>query len=404
MYDVSGQNLRVYTPEGNDPVIGATSATNQAVTSEACLPDLLGEQARTQPDNTAASFHGKDLTYRQLNEASRGIARYLRHINATSDSCVGMYLEPSLDLMIATWGILYSGCAYLPLAPEYPADRLRYMIADCHAKVIITQPDLTASLAELAPQGTIVVTLSDALEVARSLPARPDADAGTSTGPAPCDLAYVIYTSGSTGQPKGVLIEHRSIVSQLRWLRSRYGLGPGTTVLQKTPMSFDAAQWEILAPGCGSKVVIAGPGVYRDPERLIDSITRHDVTMVQCVPTLLQALLDSGRLPDCKSLTQIFCGGEVLTRDLAATCLETLPECELVNLYGPTEATINSSAFTVDRQALAAARPRSRSARRWTARATTYSTTTARRSPEARPASSTSAGCSSRADTRAGRS
>ncbi|MDH6626913.1 non-ribosomal peptide synthetase component F [Streptomyces sp. LBL] len=166
------------------------------------------------------------------------------------------------------------------------------------------------------------------------------------------DLAYVIYTSGSTGKPKGVMVEHRSVVSQMRWLHDDRGIDDSEIILQKTPMSFDAAQWEILAPACGSTVVMGASGVYRDPEAIIATIQRHGVTTLQCVPTLLQALLDTENLSACRSLRHIFSGGEALSRTLAAQCLDTMPTARLVNLYGPTECTINASAFVVDRTAV----------------------------------------------------
>lgn len=117
-------------------------------------------------------------------------------------------------------------------------------------------------------------------------------------------------------------------------------------------MSFDAAQWEILAPACGSTVVMGAPGVYRDPEAIIATIKRHGVTTLQCVPTLLQALIDTENLSSCHSLRNIFSGGEALSRSLAAQCLDAMPTARLVNLYGPTECTINASAFVVDRAAV----------------------------------------------------
>jgi amino acid adenylation domain-containing protein len=196
------------------------------------------------------------------------------------------------------------------------------------------------------PEGTRIVTLADAARVAAS--GRTGQDADLCGALRPDNLAYVIYTSGSTGRPKGVMVEHRSVVNQLGWLRSTYGLNSTTVVLQKTPMSFDAAQWEILAPACGSTVVTGNSGIHRDTEQLIETITRHQVTTLQAVPTLLQALLDTEEFGRCGSLRQIMSGGEVLSRNLAVQCLDTFPRCELINLYGPTECTINSSALTVD--------------------------------------------------------
>jgi amino acid adenylation domain-containing protein len=312
-----------------------------------CLPDLLRKQVQAHPGGTAVVHENESLTYHQLAQSSSGLAAYLRHFGVAADDCVGMFVDPSIELMVGAWGILLSGGAYMPLSPEYPEERLRYMIEDARAKVIFAGQGLKTRLAELAPQGTSIVTLQDAAEFARTNATAEKRQLDTS--PRPDNLAYVIYTSGSTGRPKGVMIEHRSIVNQMHWLRTAYGLNGERVVLQKTPMSFDAAQWEILAPSCGSKVVMGVPGVYRDPGRLIETIAKHKVTTLQCVPTLLQALLDTDEFHNCESLTQIFSGGEALSKNLAIRCVEALPGCELVNLYGPTECTINSSANTVDR-------------------------------------------------------
>ncbi|WTL23158.1 amino acid adenylation domain-containing protein [Streptomyces sp. NBC_01498] len=305
-----------------------------------CLPDLLDAQALARPDDTAVVSDGDRLTYRELVRRSSELSGLLEQLGVAADDRVGLFVEPSTDLMIGVWGILFAGGAYVPLSPEYPEERLRYMIEDSGTKVIVAQSTLTDRLAALAPEGTRIVVLEDAKGFDRA-----------TTGPAPDNLAYVIYTSGSTGRPKGVMIEHRSVVSQLRWLAAVHGLDREKTVLQKTPMSFDAAQWELLAPACGATTVMGAPGIYRDPERLIDTIDAHGVTTLQCVPTLLQALLDGG-LSACASLTQVFTGGEALSKPLAGLFLDALPWCDLINLYGPTECTINSSAFAVGRAAL----------------------------------------------------
>ncbi|ARQ69886.1 amino acid adenylation domain-containing protein [Streptomyces marincola] len=304
-----------------------------------CLPDLLAEQVRAHPDRVAVVHGDRHLTFRALAGRAGELAARLRHLGVAADDPVGIFAEPSLDLMVSAWGVLYAGGAYLPLSPDYPEERLRYMIEDARVRTVLAPRHLHDRLRALAPQGIRVVAPEDAGAPRAPAPAGP---------PGPDRLAYVIYTSGSTGRPKGIMIEHRGIVSQMRWLAAAHGLDGTTTVLQKTPMSFDAAQWEILAPACGSRVVMGAPGIHRDPEQLIDTILRHGVTALQCVPTLLQALLDSERFHHCTSLTQVFSGGEVLSKALALQFSGTLPGTALINLYGPTETTVNASAHTVD--------------------------------------------------------
>lgn len=317
---------------------------------EKCLPDMLWEQVLLRPEKTAVVCEEERLSYQELAESSLSLAATLQNLGAVADECVGIFVEPSLDLIVGAWGILFSGAAYLPLSPEYPEERLRYMIEDARLKIVVCQKKLRSRLMELAPPEIRIVTIDDGMEflAIQDITEKPRLVGQVNQN----NLAYVVYTSGSTGKPKGVMIEHRSIVSQMNWLQRAYKLNHKNVVLQKTPMSFDAAQWEILAPSCGSVIVVGNPGVYRDPERLVSTIIRHQITTLQCVPTLLQALVDADGFRDCTSLTQIFCGGEILSKHLAQQCLETLPNCDLINLYGPTECTINASAHKVDSHAL----------------------------------------------------
>ncbi|MGW3226981.1 non-ribosomal peptide synthetase family protein [Kitasatospora sp. NPDC001095] len=302
------------------------------------LTGLLDRQAGIRPDAPAVLGEGGGLTFRELSGTARRLAVRLRRLGAGPDGCVGLYVEPSVELVAGAWGVLHAGAGYLPLSPEYPEDRLRYMLEDSGTRIVLTQAHLRERLAALAPAGTAVVTFEDAEPL-------PDA---AEDAAAPESLAYVIYTSGSTGRPKGVMIEHRSVVSQLRWMHSAGHLDPEVTVLQKTPMSFDAAQWEILAPAVGARVVAGTPGLYRDPEALVAAVRRHRVTALQCVPTLLRALLDTEGFTDCTGLTRVFAGGEALSRRLARDLLQALPQAALVNLYGPTECTINATSHLVD--------------------------------------------------------
>jgi len=311
---------------------------------EPSITALLSHQASVRPDETAAVSAEGRLTFRELESAARALAARLRRIGVGPDDCVGLYAEPSLDLLVGAWGILFAGAAYLPLSPEYPEERVRYMVDDSRCAVVVAQRSLEDRLTQLAPRTTRVI-----------LPHHLRGEGGEDLAPpAPEALAYVIYTSGSTGRPKGVMIEHRSIAAQLRWLHACGHLGPDVTILQKTPMSFDAAQWEILAPAAGSRVVVGAPGLYRDPEALVTTIIEGGVTALQCVPTLLQALLDTGRFDQCAGLRRVFSGGEGLSRKLARAFADTLPRASLVNLYGPTECTINATAHVVDLDAVGA--------------------------------------------------
>ncbi|MEW2159898.1 amino acid adenylation domain-containing protein [Streptomyces sp. NPDC007189] len=314
----------------------------------ASLRSLLNHQARLRPDDIAVTAAGGDLTFHELTAEADRLGSRLTALGVAPDTCVGLYTEPSTDLVTGVWGILTAGAAYLPLSPDYPEARLRYMVENACARVIVTQPHLRDRLLHLVPDATVVFTLEDCPPDGVPVPqAEAQAD----------HLAYVIHTSGSTGKPKGVMIEQRSIVSQLRWLEACGHLGPGVSILQKTPMSFDAAQWEILACAVGARVVMGTPGLYRDPEGVITAIAEHRVTALQGVPTLLQALVDTEQLGSCASLTRVFSGGEALTRALAQDLFRALPGVSLVNLYGPTETTINATSYWVDPETLGESSP-----------------------------------------------
>ncbi|WP_027710574.1 amino acid adenylation domain-containing protein [Dickeya chrysanthemi] len=340
------RDIRLIDDDERDHVLHRFNQTDHEWGGETSIVAQLKKRAQCQPEQTAVVFRDQQLSFRQLYQQAGALAHYLSAQSTERERCVGLFVEPSLTLMTGVWGILLSGNAYLPLSPEYPEDRLAYMLENSQARIVVTQPHLRERLLSLSPPGVQVVTPDDVdAFMRRQASALPEAPA---VEIAPHHLAYVIYTSGSTGKPKGVMIEHHSVLNQMNWLAQTFALNNETVILQKTPMSFDAAQWEILSPACGCRVVMGEPGVYRNPEQLVEMLAEYQITTLQCVPTLLQALLDTERLMDCPALRQIFSGGEALQKHLAQACLETLPECELVNLYGPTECTINSSAFRVD--------------------------------------------------------
>lgn len=135
--------------------------SHEAEVDGGCLPDLLRKQVEEHPDRTAVVFGEQSITYGELFEQSSALATHLRRLGISEDDCVGMFVEPSLDLVVGAWGILCGGGAYLPLSPEYPEERLRYMIEDSRTKVVVTQPALKQRLAELAPSTTRIVTLDD---------------------------------------------------------------------------------------------------------------------------------------------------------------------------------------------------------------------------------------------------
>ncbi|MFF3753077.1 amino acid adenylation domain-containing protein [Streptomyces sp. NPDC002018] len=296
------------------------------------LPALFEAQAARTPDAPALRYEGTELSYARLDAEADRLAGELRARGVGPESVVGVCLPRGTGLVVALLAVLKAGGAYLPLDPEYPRDRLAFMLDDSAATVVVTD----AALADLVSGGDRRVVDIDA---DRSGPG------GVLPGPrpAPEHPAYVIYTSGSTGRPKGVVVEHRAIVNRLHGMQEAYLLTADDRVLQKTPYGFDVSVWELFWPlVTGATLVLARPGGHRDPAYLAGVITAEAVTTLHFVPSMLRAFL-AGPLPPFPSLRRMICSGEALTADLVTAVHERIG-CELHNLYGPTEAAVDVTA------------------------------------------------------------
>jgi len=304
---------------------------------------LLSDRVAEAPGALALLSPDGECTRAQLWEDAGRIAAALVRSGVASGEPVALLLDPGGDLVRSVWGVLRTRSPYLPLAPEYPQERLRFMVKDSGAGVIITQEHLRQQALAVAA-GVPVMTVEEMLTAS---PDSGDDGLGGVSAATAADVAYVIYTSGSTGRPKGVMVQHRALAHQMRWIGAQGVLPADARILQKTPFSFDAAQWEIVATAVGAVVVTGQPGLHRDPDALARAVQQHAVTALQCVPTLWRALAESGQLGSCDTLTHLYSGGELLTVALARRLRQAVPGCELVNLYGPTETTINTTAFRV---------------------------------------------------------
>ncbi|MDB4955264.1 MAG: Glutamate-semialdehyde aminotransferase [Myxococcales bacterium] len=293
------------------------------------------------PSAPCVTFEGTSLDYGQLNAQSNQLAHELRILGVGLQSRVAVCLDRSLDLVVALLGTLKAGASYVPLDPNYPADRLEFMLDDSHASVLVTQAQHRQKLP--APRVPALLFPDDK----RRLEAHPAVN--MDGGPAPQSPAYVIYTSGSTGKPKGVVIPHSAICNHMTWMQAQFPLGVTDRVLQKTPYSFDASVWEFYAPLLsGAVLVLARPDGHRDASYLIETIRRQEITILQVVPSLLRMLLDEKAFDDCHSLRRVYCGGEpLLPADVRA--FHDRLGADLINLYGPTECTIDTVFWQSDR-------------------------------------------------------
>jgi non-ribosomal peptide synthetase-like protein len=295
----------------------------------ALLHELFRQTAAAYPDETAVVCRGVTWTYRDLDLASDRLARRLRHAGVRRGDHVGLLLPRSGDVYVALLAVLKAGAAYVPLDPDYPAERVLHILQNCRARSLITHSEL-ASL-HAGYDGDVLALDNLGAELARlgDDPLSPD-----ETGVTPFDTCYLIYTSGTTGQPKGVQIEHRSACHLVRAEGQIFGVGPSDRVFQGFSIAFDASVEEVwLAFSTGAALVVGTKEMVQAGPALARTLTEAGVTVFSTVPTLL-ALIDD-ELP---SVRLLILGGEACPQDLVNRWCR--PGRRMVNTYGPTEATV----------------------------------------------------------------
>ncbi|NCS14754.1 MAG: amino acid adenylation domain-containing protein, partial [Microcystis aeruginosa G13-12] len=310
--------------------------------SNKCIHQLFEEQVERTPDAVAVVFEGQQLTYNELNCRANQLAHYLQSLGVKPDELVGICVERSLEMIVGLLGILKAGGAYVPFDPDYPIERLSFMLEDAAVKVLLTQQELIDKLPE--HQAQLICLDADWELISQFSQDNPITDVQAT------NLAYVIYTSGSTGQPKGVMLSHSNLSNHMFWMQETFPLTKTDRVLQKTPFSFDASVWEFYAPLLvGGQLLIAQPGGHTDSDYLLKTIAQQQVTTVQLVPSLLQMLLEQGGIENCQLLKRVFCGGEILPVALQEKLLSQL-NVNLCNLYGPTECCIDVTFWNCQRE------------------------------------------------------
>ncbi|WP_291571169.1 non-ribosomal peptide synthetase [Clostridium sp. UBA4548] len=304
------------------------------------IHELFEEQVDKTPDNIAVVFEDKKLTYKELNERANSLARVLRNKGVKADSIVGIMVERSLEMIVGIIGILKSGGAYLPIDPNYPKERIEYMLKDSGSKVLLSK----SGLVEPIEFGGEVIDLYD-----ENLPNEHSVNLEKINDSS--NLAYIIYTSGTTGNPKGAMIEHKSLVNRLNWMQKKYPITEKDTILQKTTYTFDVSVWEILWWSLvGAKVCMLTPNAEKDPMKIIETIDKYEVTTMHFVPSMLDVFLycvgENNNNINLSSLRQVFSSGEALNfKQVSKFYKEFEVGKKLINLYGPTEATIDVSYF-----------------------------------------------------------
>ncbi|MBC6367517.1 non-ribosomal peptide synthetase [Algoriphagus sp. AK58] len=308
-----------------------------SINTEKTATHQLFEQVADQYSNhTALVFEHKAWTYAQVNQQANQLAHCLMANGIGTESLVGICMDRSPELIISILAVWKAGAAYLPLDPDYPTDRLHFMIQDANPKLILTHFQVQNSKSPLELfSGKILVWeefLGNSFLFSDQNPNRQ-----TSLS----DLAYVIYTSGSTGKPKGVLLEHRGLANLIPAQTKRFRVTPESRFLQFASLSFDTSLWEILLPlASGATLVIAKADQLLPDLPLSHTLNTYQITHFTAPPSVL-ALLDPSGLPE---LQVVVSGGEALRKEIAQRWVK---HTKLFNAYGPTEATIEVSASLI---------------------------------------------------------
>ncbi|MCM3008272.1 plipastatin non-ribosomal peptide synthetase PpsD [Bacillus subtilis] len=300
----------------------------------------LEQQAAKTPDQAAVIFEDGAMTYKELNEQANRIAWELIGRGVKPETTVAIIGKRSPEMLLGIYGILKAGGAYLPIDPDYPEERISFLLEDSGTNILLLQ---SASLHIPAFTGEIVYLNQTNSGLAHRL-------SNPNVNVLPQSLAYVIYTSGSTGMPKGVEIEHRSAVNFLNSLQSRYQLKHSDMIMHKTSYSFDASIWELFWwPYAGASVYLLPQGGEKEPEVIAKAIEEQKITAMHFVPSMLHAFLEHIKYRSVpiktNRLKRVFSGGEQLGTHLVSRFYELLPNVSITNSYGPTEATVEAAFF-----------------------------------------------------------
>ncbi|MFK5972010.1 MAG: amino acid adenylation domain-containing protein [Flavobacteriaceae bacterium] len=294
------------------------------------IHQIIEEVGKDNPDGIALVLQDTSMSYEQLNGRAELLAKVLLNRTNKKNEVVGLCLERSLDMIVGILAILKAGCAYLPIDPEYPVQRIQFILKDADVDLILTQKSL-ASIFEEFGSNTIKIDCEETFlnNSEKSLPSVRDED-----------IAYVMYTSGSTGQPKGVPITHKNIINSTQGRLEFYTENP-TSFLLMSSIAFDSSMAGIFWTLCtGGTLIISENRIEQDISRIGDTIKKNKVSHTLMLPTLYKLVLEHSAIDNLESLTTVIVAGEECKVSMCKEHFKTLPKVKLYNEYGPTEATV----------------------------------------------------------------
>ncbi len=354
------QEIELLSEEEKQQLLVDFNCTAAACPEGKSIHDLFAEQVERTPDYTAlvraASDdcfalpvqpvrpvrHGRHvrpvyLTYHELNERTGQVAGFLLEKGVLPGDITAIMVKRSLEMVIGILGILKAGGAYLPIDPDYPQDRIQYMLADSRSKILLTSQEKIVNCQLYSPlesvSSSLTLTSTSTCQVS------------------PANLAYIIYTSGSTGKPKGVMIEHGPVVNLLFSLQRRYPLRESDTYLLKTSYLFDVSVTELFGWFLGGgRLAVLEPGGEKDPKAILEMIAREGVTHINFVPSMFHTfveILGPREIVKLGGLKYIFLAGEALLPGPVNRFRRLNTSIAIENIYGPTEAAVYASWYSL---------------------------------------------------------
>jgi amino acid adenylation domain-containing protein len=310
--------------------------TQQDLRACSTVQELFETQVKNRPDAPALKFEGQTLSYAELESRSNQLANYLRARGVRPETLVAVLLERSLDQIIAILAVLKAGGAYVPIEVSYPPERRSFVLQNSGAKILLTHEEFTSGLLD---NGLEVIALDRDGSLISSASAEP-----VQSGVADDNAAYMIYTSGSTGQPKGVLVNHRSLVNSILAM-GNICPEPVTGTLLQMSYAFDGSLLSIFgALSKGACITLCSEGQQADIEQMARLIAEHQTTHLWSVPSFYTALLEHAAPQQLESLRSVFVGAEACSPQLVERHYKLVPQARLLNIYGPTEAAVWSTA------------------------------------------------------------
>jgi amino acid adenylation domain-containing protein len=324
------------------------------------LHDLVGASARRDPEAVAVVDGDRTLTYGELDAASGRLSGLLVAAGVRRGDRVGVHAEKSLEAVVALYGAMKAGAAYVPLDPAAPVARIGFIAADCGIRVLCSQSSLAETWAGLVeagaplehvvaldvdddagagprPEVPVAVTLHTAADLG-------DHDPVTAMRTIDDDLAYILYTSGSTGSPKGVMVSHRNAMAFAVWAADEFGLTAEDRVAQLAPLIFDLSTFDLFASAyAGAALHLVGRTAAMFPAQLRAFVDNRRITVIYAVPSLLTMLIERGKLPAegaLASVRLVLFAGEVFATRHLANLMRLVPQADYANLFGPTETNV----------------------------------------------------------------